>query len=340
MKRPESTKVVAAAALALVGLLTLTAGAVAPHDPGEQFRNFLLAPPMPIRAIDAGGRLRAPFVYPLRLVDRVERRYEEDRSRRITLTWLSQGKFVRAGQPSQPMFLLGTDSLGRDVLSRLAIGARSSLGVALIAVLCAVLVGTAIGGLASFRGGLLDEVLMRFAEFVLVLPAIYVMLALRTVLPLVLPPTTVFVLMAGLLALAGWPFVARAVRATVAVERQREYAVAARALGASPACVLLRHVLPAARGIVLVQAIVLLPAFIVAETTLSFVGFGFGEPIPSWGAMLQDASNVRTMTQAPWLLAPACAVVLVVFLLTLLAREQSGGDILALDLRTRPRVQP
>ena len=159
------------------------------------------------------------------------------------------------------------------------------------------------------------------------------MLALRAVLPLVLPPQTVFVLMAGLLALAGWPFVARAVRGTVAVERQRDYAAAARAVGASRARVLVRHLLPSARGIVAVQAIVLLPAFIVAETTLSFVGLGFVEPTPSWGGMLQDAANIRTMAEAPWLLAPAAAVVLIVFLLTVIAQDESGGDILTLDRR-------
>jgi len=298
---------------ALVALLLLTAvfaPVLAPNDATRQFRDLSFAPPMPIRIVDAGGRLHAPFVYPLELTSRLERTYEADHSRRLPLRWLSDGRLVRV-EGDRPLLLLGADSLGRDVLSRLILGARWSLGGALVAALGALLVGALVGGVAGYAGGVVDELLMRSAEFVLVLPMIYVVLTLRALLPLVLPAGTVFVLLSGLLALVGWPWVARGVRTIVATEATREYASAARSLGSSHARVLWRHLLPATRGFLLVQATLLVPAFVVAEATLSFVGLGFPEPTPSWGAMLRESSNIRALAEFPWLLAPAAAIVLV-----------------------------
>jgi peptide/nickel transport system permease protein len=115
--------------------------------------------------------------------------------------------------------------------------------------------------------------------------------------------------MVVVLALVGWPWPARGVRAVVAAERGREYAEAARALGAGRTRLLLHHLLPAARGFLVVQATLLVPSFVLAEATLSFVGLGFGEPIPSWGTMLRDAAQGRAVVDAPWLLAPAIGIV-------------------------------
>jgi peptide/nickel transport system permease protein len=150
---------------------------------------------------------------------------------------------------------------------------------------------------------------MRTADFVLVLPAIYVVLALRALMPLVLSNARVFWTIAGVLAAAGWPYVARGVRAVIASEARKEYAEAARATGAGRMRILLRHLLPAARGFLAVQATLLLPAFIVAEATLSFVGLGFAQPTPSLGVMLQDAASGAVLVEAPWLLAPAATIV-------------------------------
>ncbi len=161
-------------------------------------------------------------------------------------------------------------------------------------------------------GGVADEVLMRLSDFVVVLPAMYVVLSLRAALPLVLPPAQVFALVAGILALVGWPIVARGVRAIVAAERERDYAQAALALGAGRARLLLRHLLPAARGFLAAQAALLVAAFILAEATLSYVGLGFPDPSVSWGVMLQEAANVSAMADAPWTLAPAAGIFLLV----------------------------
>ncbi len=174
-----------------------------------------------------------------------------------------------------------------------------------------------VGGVAGYFGGVLDELLMRLAEFVIVLPTVYLVLALRAVLPLVLSPAQIFGLMAAIFTLVGWPYGARGVRGIVAVERRRGYAEAARAAGAGHARILFRHLLPATFGHLGAQGTLLVPAFILAEATLSFVGLGFPDPTPTWGTMLQDATNVSTLAQFPWMLAPAGAVFLVVLAVNL-----------------------
>jgi peptide/nickel transport system permease protein len=259
--------------------------------------------------VDDQGAWHPPFAYPVRVVDLIERRYGEDRTRRIGLSAFH----ARASADDVPWFLLGSDGLGRDVLSRVLAGARLSLGVSVLAVLLALLIGAAAGAAAGYAGGWVDATLMRVADFVIVLPGIYLVLALRGVLPGALTPAQVFAALVTVLSLVGWPSVARGVRGIVIVERQSEYAEAACALGAGPWRVIVRHLLPAARGFLAVQATVLVPAFIMAEATLSYVGLGFLPPTPSWGAMLLDAGGVRVCADAPWLLTPAAAIVLTVF---------------------------
>jgi len=286
--------------LAALAFVALVAPVLAPYDAGRQFAGYPFAPPMRPHLLD-DGRTRMPFAYPIRLVDPIERRYEEDRSRRVT-----------SYEGDAPWFLLGSDALGRDVLSRALIGTRLSLGIALLATLLTLVIGAAVGAVAASAGGWVETLLMRVADLVIVLPGIYVVLALRGTLPLVLTTGQVFGALTLVLALVGWPTVARGVRGILAVERTTEYAEAARASGAGPWRVIVRHLLPAARGFLGAQATILVPAFVMAEATLSFVGLGFAPPTPSWGAMLYEAGAVRIAADAPWLLAPAGLVFLTV----------------------------
>ncbi len=281
--------------LAIIALVTLGASRIAPHDPGRQFPDLGFAPPMRPHVFDDEGRLHRPFIYPVRLVDRLEHRFAEDRTTRVPLEWFASGALVTTDESRGPWLPLGADALGRDVFARMLRGARLSLGVSIAAAALALLLGAVVGALAGFCGGLLDDALMRVADFVLVLPAIYVVIVLRAAMPLVLSTGEVFLTMTAILGLSGWAYPARGVRAVVAGERTKEYAEAAHALGAGPFRILLWHLLPAARGFLAVQATLLLPMFILAEATLSFVGFGFAEPTPSWGVMLHEAADVATL---------------------------------------------
>ena len=314
-----------------VVLMVLAAPVLAPNPPWRQHADLAYAPPMVPRILGPDG-MRRPFIYPLVVADRLQRRFEPDTSRPIAIDFFSDGRLASTPATS-PWLVLGADPLGRDVFSRLLYGGRLSLGVAAVAVLLTLLIGTLAGAVSGFRGGRVDRLISAVADFAVVLPLIYVVVALRAALPPVLPPAAIFWTMAVVMALASWPLPARGVRAIVASERRSEYAEAAYSVGAGPLRILLRHLLPAAAGHLAIQGLLLFPAFIFAEATLSYVGLGFAEPVPSWGLMLQDAARVSAMTEAPWLLAPAAAIVLTIMGVHLL---RVGNDR-RLDGERRPR---
>ncbi len=294
--------------LGLVIFLAIAAPVLAPNSPDKVFSDLLYAPPTD---------LHVGYIHPVRLVSRLERRFEEDEAVRVPMELFTRGRFLSVDDTQGPLLILGADAFGRDIFARLLYGARTSLALAVLSTIGALLIGAIVGGIAGYAGGLVDELLSRFSDFILVLPAIYVALALRAVMPLVLPASTVFAVLTGIFALMGWPIVARGVRAIIASEREREYAMAGVALGAGPARLLLLHLMPAARGYLVVQATLLLPAFILAEATLSYVGLGFPDSVPTWGTMLQEASNVALVGDAPWMLAPAAAIFLLVLAVNL-----------------------
>jgi peptide/nickel transport system permease protein len=314
----------------LLGILLAAAVAapvLAPYAGDRQFRGWLNAPPTLPHVRDDAGAWHAPFIYKWTLTNQLEQRYEQDRSQRVTLSWFEGGHIATSSDPRMPLFLLGADSYGRDVFSRLLYGARISLGLSLIATAGALLIGAFVGGIAGYAGGFVDDLLMRVSDFVLVLPAMYVALALRSVLRLVLPPFEIFVLLTAIFAIVGAPLIARGVRAIVRSEKQRDYGVAALSLGASHARLLVRHLLPAARGFLAVEIVMLVPAFMVGEATLSYVGLGFPDPIASWGTMLHDASTVRAFADFPWLLSPAAAMFLVVLGLNLVMQTSGLAPV-------------
>ena len=292
-----------------------------PHEPDVRFDRLLNAPPTAIHIVDSNGRLRAPFVHPWIRVNQLEQQYEPDHSAEVPLIWFTGGLVQSSDDASAPLLLLGSDSFGRDVFSRLLYGARVSLGLSITAAVLAMGIGAVFGALAGYVGGATDVALMRMTEFVIVLPAMYVVLALRAVMPLVLTSRDVFLMLLAIFAVLGAPGIARGVRAIVRSERHLDYAAAASSLGASHVRLLVRHLLPSASGFLATQATLLIPAFIIAEATLSFVGLGFPDPVPSWGTMLHEASNLRALADFPWLLSPAAAMFLVVFSLNVLVQR-------------------
>jgi peptide/nickel transport system permease protein len=292
---------------------------LSPNDPNARFSDLMYAPPTRIHLFGEGSTL---YIYAPRLVSRLERRFDADRSRPVPVRFLTEGRlFTADAAAGAPLLLLGADSYGRDIFSRLLHGGRATLAVALLATIAATMLGALIGGISGTTSGWIDAVSSRLSEFVLVLPTMYVALALRAVMPLVLSPAQVFLLLTGIFMLLGWPVVARGVRAIVLTERDQEYVVAARAAGAGPTRLLTHHLLPATQGYVLTQASLLLPAFILAEATMSFVGVGFPSEVATWGTMLQDAANVTVLAHAPWTLAPALPIFVVVLAVQIAVRR-------------------
>jgi peptide/nickel transport system permease protein len=310
--------------LGAIVLLAAVAPLVTPHTPVQQFAGFENAPPM-LPHVRGEPGVRAPFVRPLRLESRLERTFVETATEK-PIRWFSGGALLTIDESEGPWLPLGSDPLGRDVLARLLYGARISLAVAALASLGALALGILVGAPAGFAGGRLDGVLMAFADFVLLLPAIYVALALRSALPLVLSVERVFWTLVLVFAALGWPVAARGVRAVIASEKEKEYAEAAYSVGAHPLRILLRHLLPATRTFLMVTATLMMPAFLLSESTLTLVGLGFPVPTATWGAMLRDAWQGSAFTDAPWLLAPAAALIVTMLSLHLLGSEESGGS--------------
>lgn len=309
--------------IGLMSIAALAAPVLAPHAPHEQFADRAYAPPTRVRIVGAGG-LRAPFMHPLVIEDRLRRRYREDTAVEMPLRWFADGRLVSSADARQPLLLLGADALGRDVFSRTLWGARLSLGVAALGMLGALVIGTCVGGLAGTLGGWADGGLMLAADVLLALPSAYLVLVLRGVLPPVLATGDIFLLIALVFAVSAWPHAARGVRAIVASERQREYAEAARAAGAGP-WRLAWELMPAARGFLGVEVVLLLPALLVAEATLSYLGLGFADAQASWGTMLQDAANGAVLVEAPWMLAPAVGVFIVALGAQLIGLSRDGA---------------
>ncbi|MGE0815896.1 MAG: ABC transporter permease [Vicinamibacterales bacterium] len=303
------------AAVALLGPLA------APYGPVQRFEDYLYAPPMRVH-LDGGGF----YAHPLVLVDRLEQRFDVDTARRAALPWSA-----RSGSP--PVLLLGADGFGRDVLSRVLHGARASLGLALLATAITLVVGSLAGAWAGLVGGVIEQGILRLGDVLIVIPALYAVVALRAALPLVLPTSTVVVALAAILVLLGWPRVARGVWSIVRAEVREEYVQAALALGASRWRIVTRHLLPACAGFLVVQTALLVPGFVLTEATLSYVGLGFPEAIPSWGTALSEAANVSALARAPWMLAPALAIFLVVLATNVLLGRTAPGAAAAAQPR-------
>ncbi len=303
----------ALALLAVLVAVALAGPALAPYGPVTRFEDHLHAPPMRLH-VDGGG----VYTYPLRMVDRLEQTFDEDTARRTGLPWTTP-------VAEAPVLLLGADGLGRDVLSRTLHGARASLGLALVATAGTLLVGALLGGWAGMAGGLVERAVLKSGDVLMVLPVLYVVVALRSALPLVLPLPAVVGVLATIFITLGWPRVARGVWAIVRAEAGQEHVLAAIALGASRWRVMTRHLLPACAGFLAVQTALLVPMFVLAEATLSYVGLGFPDGVPSWGTALTEAATVSAMSRAPWTLAPAVAIFLVV-LATNVLLEPARGD--------------
>ncbi len=308
--------------LGLLHLFVFFAGFFAPYSYSSQDRDLPYAPPTRIHFFDAYGKFHLrPFVYGSSEAAGAPGAYTWDSSHPYPVQFFVQGApYSVAGlfesrthlfgvaMPAR-IFLLGTDGYGRDQFTRFLYGGQVSLAAGLIAAAISLSIGVIIGALAGFYGGWLDEALMRGGELFLALPWLYLLFAARAALPLHIAQWQVFLLLIGVLGVIGWARPARLIRGAVLSAKERNFVTAARTFGASDFYLLRRHVIPQTYGIILTQAALLIPQYILAEVTLTFLGLGVGAPMASWGGMISSLQHYYVLASYWWMFAPALLLV-------------------------------
>lgn len=309
-------------------LAALLAGFISPNDPAKRYPEYIFAPPQIPHFVDQEGNFHIrPFVYGLEQKmdsDTWQRTYEIDSNKKNPIYF-----FVRAGsyklmgvfetdihlfrtKGDKQLFLFGTDELGRDLFSRIIYGSRISLSIGLIGVFISLIVGLIIGGISGLFGGFIDIIIQRVIEILISIPKIPLWMALSAALPSSWSSIKVYFAITILLSLVGWVNVARVVRGKFLSLRDEDFVLAARVMGANDWWLISRHLIPNFLSYVLVSITLSIPGMILGETSLSFLGIGLRPPIVSWGVLLQQAQNMRTVSMHPWLLLPGLFVIIAV----------------------------
>jgi peptide/nickel transport system permease protein len=324
--RRHRVAVVSLVFLALIYASTLISEVLAPYHQDSRNLDYIYAPPQSIHLFD-DGRFVGPFVYGRTQtldMDTMRRVYAEDRAAVQPLRFFCKGdpyKFWGAvparfhfvcPAPDGQFFLLGTDRLGRDVLSRIIYGARISLTIGVLGVSMSFILGIVIGGLAGYHGGWFDAVTQRIIEVLQSIPSIPLWMALAAIIPVTWSPIFVYVCITVILGLLDWTGLARAVRSKLLALREEDYVLAARLMGAGSARIIRRHMIPGFMSHLIASATLTIPGMILGETALSFLGIGLRPPITSWGILLTEARSVNILALYPWLMLPVVPVILVI----------------------------
>ncbi len=333
-------------ALVLLHGIVVFAGFFAPYDPVEQDRKSPYLPPMRFHLVDAHGHLHVrPFVYSLRLREGSFDQYEEDPAQPHPLKFFLPGARYRLlgflpcrmhlfGAEGTRIYFLGSDAYGRDQLSRFLVGGQVSLAAGLLGAGLTLFIGLCIGAVAGYYGGWSDNVLMRLAELFLALPWLYLLFALRAFLPLAVSPLEAFFLIIAVIGAVGWARPARLVRGVVLSAKERDFVRAARGFGATNGYLLRRHILPETSSVLLTQAAILIPQFVLAEMAFSFLGLGVPEPLPSWGNLLSSLQQYSVLVSYWWMYLPS--LIMVPFFLGYLGLAsslQEWGEAYKIDTR-------
>ncbi len=320
---------------------------VAPYSPYTAIDNASLLPPTEIHWRNDDGEFVGPYVYPVTQgpidLETGQRELNVDRDRPSPIRLFVKGSQYRFlglirtdlhlfGTTGEGRFhLLGTDQQGRDQFSRLVHGARISLFIGLVGIIISFPIGMFVGGISGYFGGWIDSGIMRLVEVMMTIPGIYLLVALAAVLPPGLSSAQRFLLIVLIVSFISWAGLARVIRGQVLSIKQREFTQAARAMGANPFYIIIRHVLPQTATYIIISATLAVPGFIVAESVLSLIGLGIQEPDPSWGNLLSGATNASIMVLQPWLVWPPALLII----LTVLAFNLLGDGLRdALDPRS------
>ena len=317
---------ISGAVLAFMYFSVIISEFLAPYALTTRNTDFIYAPPQTINFFH-DGEFHGPFVYGLKYqlnMTNLKREYQEDKQSIQKIRFFCKSdpyKFwghVAASThlfcPSATgtLFLLGTDRLGRDVLSRIIYGTRISLTVGLLGIIFSFIIGITIGGLAGYFGGWVDNLSQRAIEIIRSFPELPLWMALSASLPVTWSPILIYFGITIILGMLDWTGLARAVRSKLLSLREEDFALAAQLMGAKPQRIIARHLLPSFTSHLIASATLSIPSMILGETALSFLGLGLRPPITSWGVLLTEAQNMNAVELYPWIMTPVIPVIIVV----------------------------
>ncbi len=299
---------------------------LSPWNYQTKHTRYIYVPPQGIHLFHK-GEFQGPFVYDLKRklnLETMTREYTQDPNKIVKLSFFCSGdnyhwmglipadNHLICAPTGKPFFILGTDRLGRDMLSRIIQGARISLTIGLIGIAVSFLLGIVIGGAAGYYGGWVDMVVQRIIEVLQSIPTIPLWLSLSAIMPASWSPILIYFGITIILGLLDWTGLARAVRSKLLSLREEDYVLAARLIGAGPSRIIGRHLIPGFMSHLIASATITIPTMILGETALSFLGLGLREPITSWGVLLNEAQNINVVAIFPWLMLPVVPVILVI----------------------------
>ena len=317
--RHQRMALLGAIILLLLYLVALFAGFFAPYGYERQDRERFFHPPTALRL--QGGRLAVAHYEPMPGSSKFQpvkgdaapiRFFVAGEKYKLFGLITTRRHLFGTEDANHPVYLLGTDQYGRDILSRLLYGSQVSLSIGLIGIVIRFGLGMLVGGISGYFGGMTDTVIMRLCELIMSIPALYLIMSLRATFPSNLSSTKVYLLIIAILSLIGWASSARVIRGMALSLRERQFVLAARSLGMTNWRIVMRHILPGTFSYVIVAATLSVPYYILGEVVLSFLGVGIQEPDASWGIMLSAAQNPEYLTNYPWLLAPGVAIFITV----------------------------
>jgi peptide/nickel transport system permease protein len=323
--RKHRLALIGTALLAVFVFIALFAEFLSPYGPAVRTPEYLFGGPQALHFVDADGKFHLrPFTYALTAAMDPQTfllEVKEDTSEPWPVHFFVKGDpyemwgVIKSdrhlfGVEEGHLHLLGTDQLGRDILSRLFHATRTSLTIGVVGLFISFFLGLIIGGISGFFGGRIDDAIQRFIEFIRSIPTLPLWMALAAALPREWSPQRVYFTITILLGLLGWTHLARRVRGKLLSLREEDFVVAARIAGSSDTRIIARHLLPSFLSYIIVDLSISFPYMILAETSLSFIGLGLRAPVISWGTLLQDAQNIQAIALYPWLFTPVAFVII------------------------------